>query len=57
MATFTNEPIRLLTLVGASGSVVAARGRDQLWLVVVTDAEAEFGRLRLLLGDVASELA
>lgn len=49
--------VRLCTLAAEAGTVVAVQGAAGLWLVAVTDPGAELGRLRLLLGDVAPELA
>ncbi len=50
-------PVRLCTLAAEHGTVLAAQGSDGLWLVAVTEPDAELGRLRLLLGDLAPELA
>jgi predicted regulator of Ras-like GTPase activity (Roadblock/LC7/MglB family) len=49
--------VRLCTLAAERGSVIAARGDAGLWLVAVTEPDAELGRLRLMLGDLAPELA
>ncbi len=38
------------------GAVLAVAGPAPLWLVAVADRDAEFGRLRLLLGDFAGAL-
>lgn len=48
---------RLCTLVADRGILVAAQGEHGLWLVAVAEPDAELGRLRLLLGDLAPELA
>jgi predicted regulator of Ras-like GTPase activity (Roadblock/LC7/MglB family) len=50
-------PVRLCTLAAELGTLVAVQGTGGLWLVAVTDPAAELGRLRLLLGDLAPELA
>jgi predicted regulator of Ras-like GTPase activity (Roadblock/LC7/MglB family) len=47
---------RLCTLAAERGIVIAARGEAGLWMVAVTDPDAELGRLRLLLGDFAPDL-
>jgi predicted regulator of Ras-like GTPase activity (Roadblock/LC7/MglB family) len=49
--------VRLCTLSAAHGTLVAVQGQGGLWLVAVADPDAELGRLRLLLGDIAPELA
>lgn len=49
--------VRICTLTAEQGTVIAAQGAHGLWLVAVTDPDAELGRLRLLLGDLAPELA
>ena len=49
--------VRLCTLAAESGTVVAVQGSGGLWLVAVTAPDAELGRLRLMLGDVAPDLA
>jgi predicted regulator of Ras-like GTPase activity (Roadblock/LC7/MglB family) len=56
-AMTVNSGARLLHLVGTEGALVAAQGPDDMWLVAVTGVEAEMGRLRLLLSDLAPELA
>jgi predicted regulator of Ras-like GTPase activity (Roadblock/LC7/MglB family) len=56
-ATLADGPVRLCTLAATTGMVVAVQGAAGLWLVAVTDLDAELGRLRLLLGDVAPELS
>jgi len=48
---------RLLHLEAAEGALLAAAGPAPLWLVAITGPDAEFGRLRLLLGDLAGVLA
>lgn len=50
------DTVRLCTLTAAGGTLVAAQGEQGLWLVAIADSEAELGRLRLLLGDLATEL-
>jgi predicted regulator of Ras-like GTPase activity (Roadblock/LC7/MglB family) len=58
LANALGEPaVRLCTLAAERGSVLAARGEAGLWMVAVTEPNAELGRLRLLLGDLAPELA
>jgi predicted regulator of Ras-like GTPase activity (Roadblock/LC7/MglB family) len=58
LVTALGEPsVRLCTLAAERGSVLAARGEGGLWMVAVTEPDAELGRLRLLLGDHATELA
>lgn len=57
LATLDDDPIRLCTLTAERGTVLAAQGEQGLWLVAVAEPEAELGRLRLLLGDLAPELA
>lgn len=47
----------LCTLAAERGTVLAAPGRDGMWLVALADPGAELGRLRLLLGDLAPEFA
>ncbi len=49
-------PPRLMHLEAEQGALVAAAGPDPLWLVALTRPEVEFGRLRLLLGDLAGVL-
>lgn len=51
------DAIRLCTLAAEKGTMIAARGGSGLWVVAVTEPDAELGRLRLLLGDLAPELA
>lgn len=48
---------RALHLAGEHGTLFAVAGASPLWLVAVADPSAELGRLRLLLGDLASVLA
>lgn len=57
LETLDADSVRLCTLTAERGTVVAARGDLGLWLVAVVEPEAELGRLRLLLGDLAPELA
>lgn len=52
-----DSTVRLCTLAATEGTVVAAQGADGLWLVAVAEPDAELGRLRLLLGDLAPEFA
>lgn len=47
---------RLLHLEASAGAILAAAGPTPLWLVAVTTPDAEFGKLRLLLGDLAGVL-
>ncbi len=47
----------MLTLTASGGTVVAARAEQDLWLVAVTEPSAELGRLRLLLSDLAADVA
>jgi predicted regulator of Ras-like GTPase activity (Roadblock/LC7/MglB family) len=47
---------RHLHLAGSDGGLFLAAGPDPLWLVAVTEPAVETGRLRLLLGDLASAL-
>lgn len=56
-AAFGDGEVRLCTLAAEGGTVVAAQGSDGLWLVAITAPDAELGRLRLQLGDLAPELA
>lgn len=49
--------VRLATLAAERGTLIAAPGRDGLWLVALADPGVELGRLRLLVGDLAGELA
>lgn len=49
--------VHLLHLAGTDGSLLAAQGPDDMWLVAIAGADAEMGRLRLLLSDLAPELA
>ena len=51
-----DDRVRLCSLAGTEGGLVAVQGAEGLWLVAVTEPDAEIGRLRLLLGDVAPEL-
>lgn len=51
------DTVRLCTLSADRGTLIAARGEAGLWMVAVTEPDAELGRLRLLLGDLAPELA
>lgn len=46
-----------LHLTGEHGTLFAVAGAAPLWLVAVADPGVELGRLRLLLGDLASVLA
>lgn len=57
LGTLDNDPVRLCTLTATRGTIVAAQGEQGLWLVALAEPEAELGRLRLLLGDLAPELA
>jgi predicted regulator of Ras-like GTPase activity (Roadblock/LC7/MglB family) len=43
-------------LVGEHGAILAVAGPAPIWLVAVARGDAEFGRLRLLLGDLAGAL-
>ncbi len=52
-----DSSVRLCTLTAQHGTIIAARGELGLWLVAITEPDAELGRLRLLLGDLAPELA
>lgn len=52
-----NRSTRLCTLSAERGQVLAAAGRDGMWLVAVADTGTELGRLRLLLSDLAPEFA
>ena len=52
-----DDQVRLCTLSAERGTVIAAQGGMGLWLVAITEPDAELGRLRLLLGDLAPELA
>lgn len=56
VAMGTTPPTRV-HVTAEFGTVVAVAGSDPLWLVAVTDTTVEFGRLRLLLGDLAVVLA
>jgi predicted regulator of Ras-like GTPase activity (Roadblock/LC7/MglB family) len=56
-ATLEDGTVRLCTMAATSGTVVAVQGAEGLWLVAVTAPDAELGRLRLMLGDVAPELS
>lgn len=56
-AAMGESRVRLCTLAAERGAVLAAQGAMGLWLIAVTEPEAELGRLRLLLGDFAPELA
>ncbi|HRP08418.1 MAG TPA: roadblock/LC7 domain-containing protein [Gemmatimonadales bacterium] len=58
LATSAGDPgVRLCTLAAEHGTLVAAQASDDLWLVAVAEPDAELGRLRLLLGDLAPEFA
>lgn len=48
---------RTLQLTADGGVLLAMAGPDPLWLVALTDPQAELGRLRVLLGDFALSLA
>src|SRR5690606_5068922 len=50
-----DRAVRLCTLAATGGTLVAAQGSDGLWLVALAEPDAELGRLRLLLGDLAPE--
>lgn len=50
------DAVRLCTLAAERGTLIAARGGAGLWVVAVAEPDAELGRLRLLLGDLAPEL-
>jgi predicted regulator of Ras-like GTPase activity (Roadblock/LC7/MglB family) len=52
-----NTQLGLCTLAAEHGTLLAAQGRDGMWLVAIADPGAELGRLRLLLGDLAPEFA
>lgn len=56
-SALSGDAVRLCTLVAERGTLIAARGSAGLWVVAVADPDAELGRLRLLLGDLAPELA
>lgn len=56
-AATDDSGVRLCTLTAQHGTVIAAQGEMGLWLVAITEPGAELGRLRLLLGDLAPELA
>jgi predicted regulator of Ras-like GTPase activity (Roadblock/LC7/MglB family) len=45
-----------LHLVGERGAIFAVAGPAPIWLVAVARRDAEFGRLRLLLNDLAGAL-
>lgn len=51
-----DDQVRLCSIAGSQGGIVAVQGTQGLWLVAVIEPGAEIGRLRLLLGDVAPEL-
>lgn len=53
----SGDGIRLCTLAAERGTLIAARGEAGLWMVAVAEPDAELGRLRLLMGDLAPELA
>jgi predicted regulator of Ras-like GTPase activity (Roadblock/LC7/MglB family) len=53
----SDDAVRLCTLSAERGTVIAARGEGGLWVVAVSEPDADLGRLRLLLGDLAPELA
>lgn len=57
LETLDHDVVRLCTLTASRGIVLAAQGAQGLWLVAVAEPDAELGRLRLLLGDLAVELA
>ncbi len=46
----------LVHLTAERGTLLAVAGPPPLWLAAVADADAELGRLRLLLGDFAAAL-
>ncbi len=56
VATMDATAPQSLHLVGEHGAIFAVAGPAPIWLVAVARRDAEFGRLRLLLGDLAGAL-
>lgn len=52
-----HAPPRSVRLTAEHGTMMAFAADGPLWLVAIADPSAELGRLRLLLGDLASTIS
>ena len=52
-----DSPPTSVRLSAEGGTLIAVAGAQPLWLVAIAEPSAELGRLRLLLGDLASTLS
>jgi predicted regulator of Ras-like GTPase activity (Roadblock/LC7/MglB family) len=55
-AALGNATPGVIHVTAEAGTLLAVAGPPPLWLAAVTDADAELGRLRLLMGDFAGAL-